>query len=1376
MWPCRTGVLVDDEVAYFCAGVFPAERVYVYAVNASDGSVIWKNDTISDLGAGRNGFSPQGYLLASNTTLYVPSGRSLPAAFDRKNGRFLYQSSGSWRSYGLIGGTYALLVGEHILTGTEQVLAYDAKSGRAGFAWFPGRRLVVAGDTAYLLSDEGIRSLNMKSYPEISRKRHQLQNRRKALVRAKPKDLEEKLKALEEEEKSLAEALKSARPWECSLEDMHSLILAGNTLFAGGDGRVVAVDAATGENLWMAEVEGKANGLAASDGRLLVSTDTGAIYCFARGERPAGASAQRESREPYPDDKLSGLYESAAEAIVEQTGVTKGYCLVLGCGTGRLAAELAKRTDLMIYGIEPDAEKAQSARRALSAAGLYGSRVCVDQGSLSSLPYSDYFANLVVSEDALVSGRVRGSAGEVLRVLKPIGGTVCIGQPARARRAVKPISARAIQRWLSAGGMKGAEQTKGEGVWVKYVRGPLQGAGSWTHQYGNPGNTASSEDELVKCPLGVLWYGDPGPDKVVNRHLGAAAPLSINGRVFLQGRNLIMCFDAYNGLMYWEREIPGAYRVGMVRECSNLAANEDSLFVATGAKCLRLDAATGETVATYDLPPSDDGGKRNWAYVAVVGDLLYGSTSSKAQESDSVFAVDVKTGDLQWVHKGQRIRNNTIAIDGGRVFFADNSATKEQREEALKDKIEALKARKGIDDAAAEKELEKADVRIAVALDAKTGRVLWERPIDLTDCGGRVLSAIASQGVLLFCGAHANGHYWPQFLGGEYAARRATALSAQDGRLLWSKAIGYRIRPLVIGDTLYAEPWAFDLRTGKQKTRTHPITGLASRWEFERPGHHCGTISGCPNTLFFRSGSIGYYDLTGDYGTSHFSGQRPGCWINTIPANGLAVIPEASSGCVCLFAIQCTVVLEPRKTNKVWGIYDAPGPVMPVKHIGINLGAPGDRRDPHGILWLGFPRPSGRMRLVYNLAVNTVSGGGYFSRAPELADVQGTDAPWLFASGASGVTKCSIPLLTEADGPAIYTVRLGFSDPDNDKPGQRVFDIKLQGEVVERDFDIVRAAGGRDKAVVREFEGVEVHDALDIELVPKVEKPTLQQAPLLNTIEITRTRVLHVGLGAPSLLLSDLDADKTGQLKLANRTGRRFAGKLRLRAPEGFSAAVGQTEVELGPDATLTIPLTVRVTKPGKPGQYQIDVALVGEDGTVETMSRASIEYLGRRGRTTVQAVEDTYVSHGSPGTNYGHSASILVDGGNTTFGDEGHNIGYLKFKFDVPGKVVSATLRLRTTAQGHSQSGDSGRICLVDQPWEEYKVVYKDRPEPGKEVGKLGRVGHDVWVERRLDVDLTGKKELSLVLEPTSNDGATYYSVEGGHPPELVIEYAPEQ
>ncbi|HID07314.1 MAG TPA: hypothetical protein EYP10_09225, partial [Armatimonadetes bacterium] len=79
LWPVRTGVLVYDGIAYFGAGIFPSEGVYLYAVRAKDGKLIWKNDSWGYSLSGWRSRSPQGYLLAAANRLFVPCGRALPA-------------------------------------------------------------------------------------------------------------------------------------------------------------------------------------------------------------------------------------------------------------------------------------------------------------------------------------------------------------------------------------------------------------------------------------------------------------------------------------------------------------------------------------------------------------------------------------------------------------------------------------------------------------------------------------------------------------------------------------------------------------------------------------------------------------------------------------------------------------------------------------------------------------------------------------------------------------------------------------------------------------------------------------------------------------------------------------------------------------------------------------------------------------------------------------------------------------------------------------------------------------------------------------------------------------------------------------------------
>ncbi|MHC4202393.1 MAG: outer membrane protein assembly factor BamB family protein, partial [Planctomycetota bacterium] len=726
-------------------------------------------------------------------------------------------------------------------------------------------------------------------------------------------------------------------------------------------------------------------------------------------------------------------------------------------------------------------------------------------------------------------------------MLKPVGGVALIGQPAAAAGKVGRLQRRALQRWARAADAGGWRIIGENGLWATMERGPLAGAGKWTHQYAEPGNTACGDDEIVKCPLGVLWFGEPGPGKMVERHRKAAAPLSFGGRLFVQGLDVMMAYDAYNGLKLWERSIPGAMRAGVSRECGNLAAKDNGLFVAVNDKCLQLDPATGETKASYGLPPSPDGEPRRWGYVATVDGLLFGSSTKAGRTCDMIFAVDLLTGERRWLHQGKSISHITIAIGDGRVFFADSGVSPGQRQEALRNKAEALGKMDGKARDEAQRRLGAADVRLVVALDAETGRVRWQRGVELTDCrgisrGGGELIAMYRDNALVFCAASVNGHFWRQFFGGDFARRTVVALSGRDGRTMWAKAIGYRHRPLIVDDTLVAEPWAFDLRTGRLKTRKSPLTGEESPWQFARPGHHCGAASACRSTLFFRSYTMAYYDLLGDFGTQHFGAIRPGCWINMIPANGLVLVPESSSGCMCPFPNMCTVVFQPRRENRSWAIYSSfkPGKEhkswamqnmaksvkpssAPLHHLALNLGAPGDRRDGEGTLWLGYPRPRERLVYQYAMKAGILPGGGYYKLDPAGARIEGTDRPWVHASGCRGLTRCTLPLVGEAQAPGLYTVRLGFIEPDNDGPGQRVFDVKLQGEVVLEGFDVFAEAGARNRAIMREFEGIQIDRELAVEFVPRG-----AALPVVNSIEVKRTKTLRVSLVPPSFILSDL--------------------------------------------------------------------------------------------------------------------------------------------------------------------------------------------------------------------------------------------------------------
>jgi hypothetical protein len=181
--------------------------------------------------------------------------------------------------------------------------------------------------------------------------------------------------------------------------------------------------------------------------------------------------------------------------------------------------------------------------------------------------------------------------------------------------------------------------------------------------------------------------------------------------------------------------------------------------------------------------------------------------------------------------------------------------------------------------------------------------------------------------------------------------------------------------------------------------------------------------------------------------------------------------------------------------------------------MALNLGAPGDRRDAHGKLWLSYPRPSSRsgIDLPLNIKPKFAKGGGFFSVNEASHSIANTDTPWIYTSGARGLSRAEIPLIGKDQAAATYTVRFYFAASEKHQPGQLVFDIKLQGNTVAKDFDPVAKAGGASRALVAEFHKIPVTGDLVVELTGPDGDAAHQ--PVLCGIEVLRTDASEITAG-----------------------------------------------------------------------------------------------------------------------------------------------------------------------------------------------------------------------------------------------------------------------
>jgi uncharacterized secreted protein with C-terminal beta-propeller domain len=158
------------------------------------------------------------------------------------------------------------------------------------FATFAGNHMIVSGEKSYLHADKELSVLDRVRYlklegerKQVAAQREQLGKQLAQLRKQKSPELpnvQEQLIAVGRRLDEISTGMKACVLWRVDCAQPHALILAGETLFAGGNGEVAAYSVVDGKQVWAASVNGTALGLAVAHGRLLVSTEKGTIHCF----------------------------------------------------------------------------------------------------------------------------------------------------------------------------------------------------------------------------------------------------------------------------------------------------------------------------------------------------------------------------------------------------------------------------------------------------------------------------------------------------------------------------------------------------------------------------------------------------------------------------------------------------------------------------------------------------------------------------------------------------------------------------------------------------------------------------------------------------------------------------------------------------------------------------------------------------------------------------------------------------------------------------------------------------------------------------------------------------------------------------------------
>ena len=538
-----------------------------------------------------------------------------------------------------------------------------------------------------------------------------------------------------------------------------------------------------------------------------------------------------------PSPLLAQRGAAPATSATKGLPIEKGIAAYVGISfdeASRLLQTEAPKEWKLFLQVE-DTKTADAIREAARLRGMLGTRVVAVAGPLSSIALADNVANrVIVSADATA----RIGRQEALRVVQPRG-TVQLGSEV----VVKPVPA---------------------------------GADDWSHPYHGPSNNPQSNDRLAKGDFQTQFLGfpkfSPMPEQSVIsggrifKAMGHIAHKS-NQNAML---NTLLCIDAYNGTVYWRRELPKGFMIHR----NTMVATADALYMGDDESCKVIDAKTGKLRAEITVPKDITDGPV-WKWMAIRDGVLYGLVGHEE------IAVDTKRSNVRglghwpWgMWQGHDYKDPRTAFGFGRTFVAidleSNSVRWHYRDREFLDGRAVCMNGDAIFAYAPEKFLAK------ISLD--DGRLAWK------NSDRDLLEAIGPNGrAQLWITGYATTSYMKcsddyLFFAGPQRAK-LVATSTKDGKLAWTFPTG-NLQLVLRDDAVWAAGpqnteagFKIDYKTGK----------VLARFPSRRA---CTRATGCADSIFFRASGGTVRVLTDSATAHHIAPMRPPCQDGVLISEG----------------------------------------------------------------------------------------------------------------------------------------------------------------------------------------------------------------------------------------------------------------------------------------------------------------------------------------------------------------------------------------------------------------------------------------------------------------------------------------------------------
>lgn len=1085
-WSARGGQVVQDGVVYFGSGIWPFMGVFLFAIDAETGKEIWINDSSSApfINQPHNspsfaGIAPQGNLVATKDRLLVPGGRSVPASFDLKTGEFQYYQLAS---SGKTGGAFVCANDKYFINYHRDHVThlYDLETGKRVIAEL-GKVPVVDGEIFYCKGDTvSAKQAVLKEFQKRERDRSSGESK---IVTEKKLD---------------AETL-----WEVEVDASGEIIKAGNTLYVGGNNSVSAISLPSAGNpakvMWQQEVEGEVKRIIAANGQLYAVTLDGKIYAF------GGEQVEPVHHKMNTQIKVaSNQSKEKAQSVLKTIAINDGYGLVYNLDDSNLLQEMVMNSEIYFSVVEPDAKNILQWRNQFSGANLHGKRVSFKPGEAGAFSTPQYTASMIYigSTDNLTADDV----AQIYQQLRPYGGTLYVSNSTQSNDLVEKIKQNDLP--------KASIETSDEYILIKR-EGKLPGAADWTHQYGDVANTIKSDDSLVKLPMGLLWYGGSSNTDVLPRHGHGPPQQVVGGKLFIEGMDSLSARDVYTGRVLWKRVFPdlGNYGVyydetyedtpldtkynqihipGANARGTNYVVTEDRIYLVKQDHCLVMDSETGKDIMTITLPKLDDDEENEWGYVGVYDNYLiagvgfvsymdYIDMPENLAEKRKVFynyditsskhiaVMDRFNGEVKWTISSELgFNHNAIVVGNDTLYCIDKMPPIV---------VETLQ-RRGMEIPGTPK---------LHALNISNGDEVWSTEENIF---GTWLGYSEEYNTLLQAGRPSR-----DMLRGE-EGKGMLAYNADTGDVIWQNEVRYDGPCILYHDQIITDRFSYSLTSGNQIMRRNPVTGEDTPWEFQR-NYGCNYAIASEHFMTFRSAAAGFYDLETDGGTGNFGGFKSSCTSTLIVANGVLNAPDYTRTCSCSYQNQTSLAMVHDPEVEMWTFNEIEiDDQSPIQRLGINLGAPGDRRADNGTLWLDYPIVGGPSPEIpiQTIPVEPKYFLGHSSR------VSGDELKWVQASGVEGLEKLTVKLTPSSSQKQTYNVRLLFMEPSQHEAGDRVFDVVMQGNTVISNLDVTAEAGSNRAGIMKEINDVEVAGDLVIEF--KTVSSSQVQKSILSGIEI----------------------------------------------------------------------------------------------------------------------------------------------------------------------------------------------------------------------------------------------------------------------------------